>query len=297
MRSSQEKRTTILEISKSDWYKSENFFQETSRKMFYKVEGKGEPLLCIHGFPTSSWDFAPIWSSLIKKFKVITIDLLGLGASDKLLESLKIMDQADIIEKLLIELNINEGHILAHDLGDTVAQELLARMKDGSSSIKWKSCVLMNGGIFPDGNNPRLIQKLLISPVGPLVAKLSSSRTFKRNMINIFSKEHPPSKEFLDDSWLLLVQNGGRKSISKLIQYMNERVLHKTRWLHSIQESKIPIRLINGLQDPVSGIAMVNMYNKLIPNPDVIKIEDAGHYPHVEVPDKVLDAFYQFHAI
>ena len=51
--------------------------------VFFKIAGEGESLVCIRGFPSSSWDDEPIWPSLIARFDTIVIDLIGLGKSAK----------------------------------------------------------------------------------------------------------------------------------------------------------------------------------------------------------------------
>ncbi|MEQ8364149.1 MAG: alpha/beta hydrolase [Cyclobacteriaceae bacterium] len=282
-------------MTAEEWYKGGEKLMTAGVNVFYRHEGRGEALICIHGFPTSSWDFAPLWEQLTNRFEVLAADLVGLGRSDKPNQNVSIAMQADVIEALAIDQGIHTAHILAHDLGDTVAQELLARQIENKAHVKWLSCVFLNGGIFPEVHRPRFIQKLLISPLGSLVAKLSTERTFRRNMRNIFSKQYPPEEEFIRDSWRLLMENGGVQMLPRLIRYMNERWEHRDRWVLPLENAKVPIRLINGVLDPVSGLHAANYYIEVVPNPDVVLLDDAGHYPHVEVPEKVWGAFLDFH--
>ena len=62
-----------------------------------------------------------------------------------------------------------------------------------------------------------------------------------------------------------------------------------------MQFTRVPMRLINGPLDPVSGEHMARRYLELIPNPDVVLLPEIGHYPQVEAPDLVLQALYDFH--
>jgi hypothetical protein len=95
--------------------------------IFFRDEGQGPALVLIHGFPTSSYDWSYIWKGL-GGYRRIAPDLIGFGFSDKPVDyHYSISDQANLIERLLDRLEIQEYHILAHDYGDTVAQELLAR--------------------------------------------------------------------------------------------------------------------------------------------------------------------------
>ncbi len=282
-------------MASKKWYGAGFKISFNEQDVFYRRSGSGESLVCIHGFPTSSWDFEPIWEQLESRFDVIASDLIGLGKSEKPSQPISVALQATTIETLLKYLGIKKAHIFAHDLGDTVAQELLARQAEGSSIIEWQSCVFLNGGLFPETHRPRLVQKLLASPLGAVLAMLSSERTFHKTMTNLFSVENPPTKEFLSESWKLLTENNGRSMMPRLLRYMDERRVNRTRWVSPMENSVVPLRLINGIQDPISGLHAAQRYRELIPNADVVLLEHAGHYPHVENPEEVLTAFFEFH--
>ncbi len=271
--------------------------------IFYQVQGpKDAPaLLLIHGYPSASWDWHLQWPTLIQHFRVITLDMLGFGFSAKPAKFSKsssvqysIHTQADIFTALLRKLNIKKMHVLSHDYGDTVAQELLARsLHKEKNAIEVLSLCLLNGGLFPETHKALLLQKLLLSPVGPLVARLASYKKFKKNFAHICAV--PLSEEELKTLWHLVEFNNGKPILAKLISYMNERKQFRARWVGALQNSEIPIRLIDGLQDPISGAHMVKRYRELISNADIIELEGVGHYPQLEAPQQVLDGFMAFH--
>ena len=58
-------------------------YNHNGHNVFYREEGEGPVLLCIHGFPTASWDWHRIWGSLTSHYRVIAPDMLGFGFSDK----------------------------------------------------------------------------------------------------------------------------------------------------------------------------------------------------------------------
>ena len=61
-----------------------------------------------------------------------------------------------------------------------------------------------------------------------------------------------------------------------------------------MQNSPVPIRLINGAADPISGRHMAERYRELISKPDIFLLEKIGHYPQTEAPDEVLRAYFDF---
>lgn len=258
--------------------------------LFYRRAGSGPALVCIHGFPTSSLDFAPLWDPLAARFEVVAHDLVGLGWSAKPRRPLPVALQADALESLLAALGIERAHLLAHDLGDTVAQELVARRIDGAGRVAWLSLTLLNGGLFPETHRALPVQKLLLSPLGPLVARLSSRRRFDASMTAIFGPDTPPGRAFLDDAWFLLTRDGGRAMLPRLIRYMAERREKRARWVGALTRGALPVRLVVGARDPVSGRHMADRYRELVPAPDIVLLERLGHYPHVEDPAAVLAA-------
>lgn len=261
----------------------------------FKRAGKGTPLICLHGFPSSSWDFEALWPSLTERFDVIAHDLIGLGKSAKPLQPMTIKLQADIVEGLMAKEGIAEAHILAHDLGDTIAQELLARQLEKSSKVRWKSCVLMNGGIFPETHYALFVQKLLLSAIGKYLVKWMRKKSLEKSLTELFSKAHPPTPEFVETTWNLIRFNNGISMLPRLIHYIKERRKYRERWVKPLVEAIVPIRLINGIEDPVSGKHAADRFAEVVPNADVVFLPNSGHYPHVETPNEVLQAFFEFH--
>ena len=251
-------------------------------------------MLCLHGFPTSSWDFEPIWADLTAQRRAVAFDLLGLGRASKPDRALPVAAQADLAEAVLESCGVKQAHLFCHDLGDSVGQELLARQAEGSSPIEWTSAVFLNGGVFPETHRPRPIQRLLISPLGRWVARLSSERTFRRSMKGIFGPDTPPSEAFLRNSWSLLIADGGRTALPHLIRYMEERKTQRERWVRPLLDKLVPTRVVNGNLDPVSGRHAAQRYADLVPDPDVVHLPHIGHYPHVEDPAAVFSAVDAF---
>ncbi|WP_405164030.1 alpha/beta hydrolase [Nocardia sp. NBC_01499] len=288
----------------ASWRANGRRFTHRGHQIFYRDDGGGADgtLVCIHGFPTASWDWHRVWPGLCERFaRVLAPDMIGFGWSAKPRNYLySIADQADIHENLLREQGIDRFHILAHDYGDTVAQELLARDAErrtaGDESLVVESVCLLNGGLFPETHRPRLVQRLLASPLGPLVSFLATERAYTASLSSVFGPDTKPSREELDQFWTLWCGKRGKRNGHKLIRYMSERRQYRERWVGALRDTQLPVRLIDGLLDPVSGAHMVRRYRELIPNPDVVELPKVGHYPQVEAPADTLTAFLDFHA-
>ena len=283
-------------ISIQDWKELGNLISINDYDIFVcdtEVEEK-ETIILIHGFPTSSWDWKDIWALLEKDYRLIAVDMLGFGFSDKPNpHKYSISEQADIIEKIISDKKLISYHILAHDYGDTVTQEILSR-KNRKTSARCESVCFLNGGLFPETHKALLIQKILLSKLGWLVNKLATQKQFNNSMVRVFGPTTKPSKSELDNFWFQINYNKGRHIFHNLISYMSDRKENRERWIFALKTSKIPIALINGSIDPVSGSHMIERYKQLIGDITWLKeLKNIGHYPQIEAPEEVSE-YYKF---
>jgi pimeloyl-ACP methyl ester carboxylesterase len=287
-----------------EWRQVGEWHTHRGHRVFFRRAGdwsqKALPvLLLLHGFPTASWDWQPVWAPLCSRFRVLAPDFIGFGFSDKPRRyPYSIIDQAELAEAILDALGATTCRILAHDYGDSVAQELIARALDrqrhGLRGVKIESVVFLNGGLFPEAQRPRPIQKLLASPIGPALSRLLGRKRFGRSFRAVFSPKHAPSDEDLDVYWALVSHKGGHRLAHRLIRYLDERKQYRERWGGALIAATMPIRFIVGMVDPVSGAPMAARYRELVPQADVVELANVGHYPQLEAPEAVLEGCGEF---
>jgi pimeloyl-ACP methyl ester carboxylesterase len=282
------------------WQAAARSLSHGEHTLAYWEDGAGEPLLLIHGFPTASWDWAPIWPALAHRFRLVAMDMLGFGFSSKPRPYLySIAEQADLQEALLANLGVARCHVLAHDYGDTVAQELLARFEErrarGDHRLDLGSICFLNGGLFPESHHPRPVQVALAGPQGEAVSALLDEERFRAGFGEVFGPETQPTRAQLAEFWRCIAHADGHRIWHLLIRYMEERRANRERWVGALCTASIPLRLVDGPEDPVSGAHLAARYRELVPHPDVVLLPGIGHYPQVEAPEQVLGAFLEFH--
>jgi pimeloyl-ACP methyl ester carboxylesterase len=260
--------------------------------IFTRVLGDGPWMTLIHGFPTSSWDWAPMAPALAQRYRLLTFDLLGFGDSDKPSgHDWSSFEQADIIEALWRHFGIAETRVVAHDVGLTVSLELLARQEEGKLAARMTDYTLMNGGVYTGFHRPRPIQVWLQRPViGALIAQRLSEARFGPAFAEIFGPDHQPTAEELHQHWESVARRHGSKNYHRLIKYIPERRANAARWEAAVEESKLPIRFVWGMADPVSGAHMAEVIQQRRPGADIVELADVGHYPQLEAPDRVAAA-------
>jgi pimeloyl-ACP methyl ester carboxylesterase len=285
------------------WKAAGRHFDYLGFEVFFRNEGSGPPLLLIHGYPFNTWDWAPIWPTLTERFTVIAPDMLGMGFSDKPgAYEYSVPDHADMHEALLAHLGVTACHILAHDIGDSVGQEMLARHEFGEQSygsLRIESVTWLNGGLFNETYRPRLMQKVLSrTPLGDLASHspnvLLSQRVLERTINELFGPHTQPSPRMHELFNQILDYNDGKRVTHKVGRFVNDRYLYRNRWVRAMRQTKVPMRMIDGPADPNSGRHMADRYRQLIPNPDVVMLADEiGHWPQIEAPEAVLAALLE----
>lgn len=277
--------------SLAEYRQQAQFLQVDKYRLAYWIEGKGPTVLLIHGFPSASWDWHHLLDSLCNDFQVIAIDMLGFGLSDKPYpHDYQLLEQADIIGNCMKQLQVQQVHILAHDYGNSVAQELLARQQSYQLDFAIDSIAFLNGGLFSEAHRPLLTQRLLKGPLGGVISRLLSKASLARGFGKIFGAKTPPSEREIDIIWSLLRHNQGQRVLPAILQYLDQRKLHRDRWVEAMQQSTVPMRFINGVEDPISGEHMVARYRQLIAAADIVCLP-CGHYPQLELPQRVINHY------
>ncbi|MFL5908431.1 MAG: alpha/beta hydrolase, partial [Solirubrobacterales bacterium] len=237
--------------------------------------GRGPLLLFLHGFPSSSYD----WRLLLEEeteHAALAPDFLGFGLSEKPRDhDYTLHWQADLVEELVRRHGGGAPvFLVAHDMGTSVATELLARDSEGSLEMDLAGALLLNGSMVQGAASPTIAQRILRSPVGPLFSRLSSERFFRQQFGSLFSPSHPLNDDEAEDQWALICAGGGRTLNHKTIRYMEERYRHAERWHGALRDWPKPLSLAWGMRDPVATENVLDAVLELRPAAPLTRLEE-----------------------
>ena len=217
------------------------------------------PLLILHGFPTSSFDYAAVLDGLRAGRRVLLLDLLGYGLSAKPDRPYSMALQADLAAAFVAELGVDRLALLTHDMGDTVGGELLARRAEGAWPVEVTQRVVTNGSIYIAQAHLTNGQQMLLGlpdevlPAGIPIDAASLTQSLRET----FSPQTP----LVPPGWpedpvpaaaAQIVHDDGHRMLPRLIRYIEERRANERRFTGAIETDPSPLHIVWGLDDPIA---------------------------------------------
>lgn len=276
------------------WREEGAIEEALGRRLFVRRRGGGDEsplLLYLHGFPSSSYDWRPLLGLRPPGEGSICFDFLGFGLSAKPRDHTYTLGwQADAAEELVRRAGSPPVFLVGHDMGTSVATELMARDLRGELSIGLSGALLFNGSMLLHLAKPTVGQRLLRGPLGPAFARLTTERSFRTQFGRIFSPGHPLSTDEAADQWSLIAHGGGQRIAHETIHYMEERERLTERWHGAIRDWPGPLTFAWGLLDPVARTEVLRGLQQLRPAAESIELPLLGHYPQIEEPAQIAAA-------
>ena len=249
------------------------------------------PLLVLHGFPTSSFDFHRVADALAGNRRVVLFDYPGFGLSSKTDRPYSLVGQADVAQALVADLGIDELGLLTHDIGDTVGGELLARLADGAWPVTVTDRTVTNGTLFMDLVVLSAGQQLLEAlPDERLDAGVLDRDAVVAGVVATWGPDavaDPDEVEALGD---LLTHDDGHRLLARLARYIEERRRLEARFTPPVLTHPSPLTVVWGTADPIAVPAMADRLAAARPDATVVRLDGVGHYPMSEAPERFLAA-------
>jgi pimeloyl-ACP methyl ester carboxylesterase len=276
----------------AEWWEAGDREPVGERTLFVRRMGAGGPhMTLLHGFPSSSHDWAKVAPTLAEHHALLMPDFLGFGASDKPPDhEYSLNEQADLVEALWERDGVTSTVLVGHDYAVSVVQELLARRADGALSVELQAVHLLNGGLYPDVHRPQPIQLALLDPEqGPQLSALANEELFVTGLEPTF----PDGYDAKADSvaiWTTVSRGDGHLITYRLIRYLIDRQDNAERWTGALETTDVPLAFVWGMLDPISGAHMAERVRERRPDAAFLALDDVAHWPQLEAPERVAAA-------
>ena len=261
------------------------------REIFLRTFGAGPSMTLLHGFPSSSHDWAKLAPALAERHTLLMPDFLGFGASAKPVEhDYSLREQTDLVEAIWAYEGVEQTTLVVHDYAVSVAQELLARRAEGALAVDLESVKLLNGGLFPSLHRQQPTQTALLDPEhGPKIGELMNEELFVAGLRPTFAEDYDAAADSAE-IWRSMQRENGQRIAHLLIRYITDRERDEARWVAALEQTDVPLAFVWGMLDPVSGAHMAERIRERLPDAPLLALADVAHWPQLEAPERVLDA-------
>lgn len=272
-------------------------------KLHYVEGGTGKPLICLPGWPQTWYSFQPVAMQLAKIYRVIIIDLRGMGTSEKPESGYDKKTMATDIHQLVLQLGIEKVSLMGHDIGGMVAMSFAFNFPESTEKL-----------VVLDGSHPGegMYQMPLIPSPGTFSEKMDGNMPYAWwmgfNQVKGLPEQLLEGRFHLLQEWLfnyvMIDENkmtGLERAVYAAAYNDKESIRASNAWYQAFQQDIEDSRHYQQLTMPVLGIGSYISYNYMnygLPfvaaNLQVIGILDSGHYLFEEKPLEVLDIVLPF---
>ena len=253
--------------------------------LFAVQEGGGPDVVLVHGFPSTGHDYAAVIRRLAGSFRVTTFDQLGFGLSDKPTEaSYSLLDQGRRAGELVRALGVEHAWVVGHDMGLTVAVEMLCRHEAGELGFRMDGLVLCNGSHLVELANITPLQKDLMTDDGAAgFAATYDPENFATMLRFVWADaSRTPDVDIRAIAWWL---RDSLPVIGKIARYNIERTRFADRWRPILGRTQVPIRVVWGDRDPIAVLEIGRRLAEMSGAPLTV-LDGVGHYPQMEDPER-----------
>lgn len=270
-------------MKRVDWVRGGAFFGPTRERIFYRVEGTGPTLVFAHGFPTSSHDAEPLIARLRSRYRCVSFDFLGFGASDKPQRDYSYALQHEVLARVVEATQVSEAVLIAHDYAVTLAQDYVGGSRPAPFALG--GVVFLNGALDPAHHRARPIQRFLMTRLGAalgpfMLGRSSVMASLRKVVVRADTLD-------ADDVWASITEGGGLAIMPRLLHYIGERRQRRDELLEALRTPRVPIAFAWGMDDPVSGAHVFEALAPALGDAPRRLLRGVGHYPQLEAPDEV----------
>jgi pimeloyl-ACP methyl ester carboxylesterase len=265
---------------------------EAPVRLYIEEQGKGAPVLLIHGFGASTYTWRHVAPELAKTHRVIAVDLKGFGQSDKPFDSrYSVFDQAELLAQLIVDKDLRNLTLVGHSFGGGIAL-LLALEANERLEGRITKLVLLDSIAYPQ-NIPvffRLLDVPLVSRLGvSMIPPSVQTRVALR--IAYFDDSKIDQDEVDAYAAPLRTAAGKHAIIYSARQIVPDGLAEISERYKTIE---LPTLILWCDHDRIVPLEVGLKLRRTLPNSTLRLVEDCGHMPQEEQPESTLKLLQGF---
>lgn len=246
-------------------------------RIHYVDVGSGPCVILLHGLADDIGVWESVIPALAAKRRVVALDQLGFGGSDKPLLSYRVSTLVDFLDGFLNELKIERASLVGNSLGGWVAADFALKHPDRAERLVL--CDAAGYAALPKSMNPRT---------------LSALRLASREDIRYLGPLTFHDKRFYEDADLAFKQRVAAGDSYTVSQILDSMIRGEDLLDNRVAAINQPTLIVWGREDKLIPLSFGERFHQEIKGSQLRIIDNCGHMPHVECPEKFNAALVQF---
>lgn len=262
-------------------------------RVHYVDEGQGEVVLLVHGTPTWSYEYRHVIAALSKTHRCIAPDHLGFGLSDRPPDFAYTPEaHAQVLGEFVQQLGLERITLVVHDFGGPIGLPLALQAPSRVARV-----VILNSWAWPLDRDPQMARgaRFIGGAAGRFLYKyanaslrliMPSAFGDRRKLTTAIHRQY--LEVFRDRDARVRVLHALAKSL------LGSRDFYQTLLNGVPALRRLPVLIIWGMKDSAFKPYQLARWEQLLPGAAVARVADAGHWPHEEDPQRVIEEIGRF---
>ena len=272
-----------------------NFLSVGDIRTFYRSKGDGEPILLLHGFPTSSYDWRRLLQPLSQYGKVIAPDLYGFGYTDTPKDpDYTLTGYESFLRDFLSAMGIGRFTLIGHDWGGVIALRYAIENPDSVSRL-----VIMDAALYPEW-----VEHQRTSRSYAIIRRMEKNGLVRMIVRNTISKKAvkraiaPRTEKLVSEEDLAHYKFFFKRGLNAIRLYSKNHL----QWIQEnapllsarLKELRMPTLIIWGGEDPYFPPKTPDRLHSDIPGSTLQVLKSTGHWPFEENPEQIIELVTSF---
>jgi haloalkane dehalogenase len=268
------------------------FMPLSQGRLHYVDEGQGEPILLVHGTPSWSFEFRHLIGELATARRCIAFDHLGFGLSERPAAfGYRPEDHARVFADFVTALGLERFTLVVHDFGGPFALPFAEAHPERIARL-----VVMNSFMWPIDDPKQARQaRFAGSTLGRLLYRYLN---FSVRVLMPFAygdKRRLTARVHAQYLAPFAERDARERVLWALARsLLGSRAHYAALWDGRERLRTIPALVLWGTRDRVLSDNSLERWQQALPHAELVALDDAGHWPHEERPDLVLEALQGF---
>lgn len=246
----------------------------------YEVYGRGRPVILLHGWLGSWGLWQETMSFLGQHYRTYAMDFWGFGESGKKRETYAVHDFVSLVGQFMEQLGIVRAPLVGHSMGGTVSLSVAIRYPERVSKVVVVGSPIVGSSLAPllKLAGYRMNAFLLFNMMGP----------FRAFMKYYYSRQICSDPRFP----VMMDRDLSRTTLQSFL--LSIASLRRTDLRPMLNQIKVPAMGMYGDKDKVVHPLQWQPMKEGIPQSQIVRFENAGHFPMLEEPKKFTDHLRSF---